>query len=212
MNWHELNQTDLLKTMNTSIGDGLSEKDVQKRLEKHVLNELQEGKKASALIIFLAQFKDFMVLILLAATIISAFLGEYIDAVAIVAIVLINGVLGFYQERRAEKSLQALKELSTPHVYARRNNEWVKIPSKHLVPGDIVKFSSGDRIGADIRLLETKSLEIEESALTGESIPAVKHASPLSRDHVSLGDLTNILLWGRLSLEEAAWALSLVQG
>ncbi|KDE32801.1 calcium-translocating P-type ATPase, SERCA-type [Bacillus altitudinis] len=198
MNWHELNQTDLLKTMNTSIGDGLSEKDVQKRLEKHGPNELQEGKKASAFVIFLAQFKDFMVLILLAATIISAFLGEYIDAVAIVAIVLINGVLGFYQERRAEKSLQALKELSTPHVYARRNNEWVKIPSKHLVPGDIVKFSSGDRIGADIRLLETKSLEIEESALTGESIPAVKHASPLSRDHVSLGDLTNMAFMGTL--------------
>lgn len=108
MNWHELNQTDLLKTMNTSIGDGLSEKDVQKRLEKHGPNELQEGKKASAFVIFLAQFKDFMVLILLAATIISAFLGEYIDAVAIVAIVLINGVLGFYQERRAEFSTKGI--------------------------------------------------------------------------------------------------------
>ena len=123
------------------------------------------------LLLFFSQFKDFMVLVLLAATLLSGILGEYMDAIAIIAIVVINACLGFYQERRAEKSLQALKELSAPHVHALREGQWVKIPSKEIVPGDMLKFSSGDRIGADIRLVDVSSLEIEESALTGESLP-----------------------------------------
>lgn len=171
MKFHEMGQTDLLEATNTSMKQGLTEKEVKKRLDKHGPNELQEGKKTSALLLFFAQFKDFMVLVLLAATLISGFLGEYVDAVAIIAIVFVNGILGFFQERRAEQSLQALKELSTPHVMALREGSWTKIPSKELVPGDIVKFTSGDRIGADVRIVEARSLEIEESALTGESIP-----------------------------------------
>ena len=97
-----------------------------------------------------------MVLVLLAATLISGLLGEYIDAIAIIAIVIINGVLGFYQERRAEKSLQALKELSAPQVSVLRDGKWIKIPSKEIVIGDILKFASGDRIGADVRVIESK--------------------------------------------------------
>ena len=85
-----------------------------------------------------------------------------------------NGFLGFYQERRAEKSLHALKELSAPQVHVLRDGQWMKIPSKEIVPGDVLKFSSGDRIGADVRLVDVKSLEIEESALTGESLPVQK--------------------------------------
>ena len=103
-------------------------------------------------------------------------MGEYIDAIAIIAIVITNGFLGFFQERKAEKSLQALKELSAPQATVLRDGEWIKIPSKEIVPGDILKFSSGDRIGADVRIIESKSLEIEESALTGESVPVAKHS------------------------------------
>ncbi len=198
MKFHEMGQTDLLEATNTSMKQGLTEKEVKKRLDKHGPNELQEGKKTSALILFLAQFKDFMVLVLLAATLISGFLGEYVDAVAIIAIVFVNGILGFFQERRAEQSLQALKELSTPHVMALREGSWTKIPSKELVPGDIVKFTSGDRIGADVRIVEAKSLEIEESALTGESIPVVKHADKLKKPDVSLGDITNMAFMGTI--------------
>ncbi|MCY8425707.1 calcium-translocating P-type ATPase, SERCA-type [Bacillus vallismortis] len=198
MKFHEMEQTDLLEATNTSMKQGLTEKEVKKRLDKHGPNELQEGKKTSALLLFFAQFKDFMVLVLLAATLISGFLGEYVDAVAIIAIVLVNGILGFFQERRAEQSLQALKELSTPHVMALREGSWIKIPSKDLVPGDIVKFTSGDRIGADVRIVEAKSLEIEESALTGESIPVVKHADKLKKPDVSLGDITNMAFMGTI--------------
>ncbi|WHM21225.1 calcium-translocating P-type ATPase, SERCA-type [Bacillus subtilis] len=198
MKFHEMGQTDLLEATNTSMKQGLTEKEVKKRLDKHGPNELQEGKKTSALLLFFAQFKDFMVLVLLAATLISGFLGEYVDAVAIIAIVFVNGILGFFQERRAEQSLQALKELSTPRVMALREGSWTKIPSKELVPGDIVKFTSGDRIGADVRIVEARSLEIEESALTGESIPVVKHADKLKKPDVSLGDITNMAFMGTI--------------
>ncbi|NUI61018.1 calcium-translocating P-type ATPase, SERCA-type [Bacillus amyloliquefaciens] len=198
MKFHEMGQTDLLKATNTSIKQGLTEKEVKKRLEKHGPNELQEGKRTPAIAVFFAQFKDFMVLVLLAATLISGFLGEYVDAVAIMAIVFVNGVLGFFQERRAEKSLHALKELSTPYVSALRGGSWKKIQSKELVPGDIMKFSSGDRIGADVRIVEAKSLEIEESALTGESIPVVKQADKLRKPDVSLGDISNMAFMGTI--------------
>lgn len=198
MKFHEMGQTDLLKATNTSIKQGLTEKEVEKRLEKHGPNELQEGKRTPAIVVFFAQFKDFMVLVLLVATLISGFLGEYVDAVAIMAIVFVNGVLGFFQERRAEKSLNALKELSTPYVSALRDGSWKKIQSKELVPGDIVKFSSGDRIGADVRIVEAKSLEIEESALTGESIPVVKQADKLRKPDVSLGDINNMAFMGTI--------------
>ncbi|MEQ5998579.1 calcium-translocating P-type ATPase, SERCA-type [Bacillus amyloliquefaciens] len=198
MKFHEMGQTDLLKATNTSIKQGLTEKEVKKRLEKHGPNELQEGKRTPAVAVFFAQFKDFMVLVLLAATLISGFLGEYVDAVAIMAIVFVNGVLGFFQERRAEKSLHALKELSTPYVSALRDGSWKKIQSKELVPGDIMKFSSGDRIGADVRIVEAKSLEIEESALTGESIPVVKQADKLRKPDVSLGDISNMAFMGTI--------------
>ena len=139
-----------------------------------------------------------MILVLLAATLISGLLGEYIDAIAIIAIVLINGFLGFFQERRAEKSLHALKELSAPQVTVLRDGQWHKIPSKEVVVGDIIRFSSGDRIGADVRLVQTVNLEIEESALTGESVPAVKSIAPLSNSHASLGDLENMAFMGTM--------------
>jgi Ca2+-transporting ATPase len=198
MNWHALRTHDVEKKVNTNMASGLTEKEAKKRLKQFGTNELKEGKKPSALLLFFGQFKDFMVLILLIATVISGFLGEYVDAIAIIAIVIINAFLGFFQERRAEKSLEALKQLSAPESIVLRNGEWGKTPSTQLVVGDIVKFSSGDRIGADLRLVEVKGLEIEESALTGESLPAEKSTEPIEDDHVQLGDRHNMAFMGTL--------------
>src|SRR5437763_11026078 len=143
MKFHEMEINQVEKVLETDFSNGLSLAEVKKRIGKYGLNELAEGEKQSALLLFFSQFKDFMVLVLLAATLISGLLGEYIDAIAIIAIVIINGVLGFFQERKAEKSLQALKELSAPQVSALREGRWIKIPSKEIVVGDILKFTSG---------------------------------------------------------------------
>jgi Ca2+-transporting ATPase len=198
MKWHEMRSEEVMNSINTDVDSGLTSKEVQKREQKFGFNELKEADRPSAILVFLSQFKDFMVLVLLAATLISGLLGEYIDAIAIIAIVIVNGVLGFFQERKAEKSLEALKELSAPQVMALRDGEWIRIPSKELVPGDVVKFTSGDRIGADMRLIETKSLEVEESTLTGESLPTQKSIQPIAGEDVGLGDLTNMVFMGTL--------------
>ncbi|MGR3763802.1 cation-translocating P-type ATPase [Rossellomorea sp. NS-SX7] len=198
MKYHEMRQEDIEKSLNTDYNNGLSEEDVSKRRKQFGYNQLEEAEKQSNLLLFFSQFKDFMVLVLLAATLISGLLGEYIDAIAIIAIVLINGFLGFFQERKAERSLQALKELSAPQVSVLREGSWVKILSKEVIVGDIMRFGSGDRIGADVRLIETNNLEIEESALTGESVPVTKSTSPVTGDHISLGDLENMAFMGTM--------------
>ncbi|MDQ0217136.1 calcium-translocating P-type ATPase, SERCA-type [Peribacillus cavernae] len=198
MKFSEMDTQDIEAALQTSIEEGLREDEARKRQQKQGYNELQEVEKQSALLLFFAQFKDFMVLVLLAATLISGLLGEYIDAIAIIAIILLNGFLGFFQERKAEKSLDALKEMAAPQVYALRDGEWTKTPSREVVAGDVLKFSSGDRIGADMRIIEAVSLEIEESALTGESVPAVKFSDPLKNAVDSLGDQENMAFMGTM--------------
>ena len=198
MKYHEMNPEQIRQAVQTDFEKGLTEQDVKNKRKQFGFNELEEGEKQSALLLFFSQFKDFMVIVLLAATLISGLLGEYIDAIAIIAIVIINGLLGFYQERRAEKSLDALKELSAPLANVLRNGEYLKIPSKEMVPGDIVRFSSGDRISADLRLYETNSLEIEESALTGESVPTSKNSEPIRGDEIGIGDMSNMAFMGTM--------------
>ncbi|MED3624285.1 calcium-translocating P-type ATPase, SERCA-type [Neobacillus thermocopriae] len=198
MKFHEMEIKQVEKALETDFSSGLTQEEVEKRIKQHGLNELEEGEKQSALLLFFSQFKDFMVLVLLAATLISGLLGEYIDAIAIIAIVIINGFLGFFQEHRAEKSLQALKELSAPQVTVLREGQWMKIPSKEIVLGDILKFASGDRIGADVRIIESKSLEVEESALTGESVPVAKHTDRLTIPNPGIGDMENTAFMGTM--------------
>ncbi|MED1469590.1 calcium-translocating P-type ATPase, SERCA-type [Bacillus salipaludis] len=198
MKFHEMEIKQVEKVLETDFSSGLSTEEIKKRIAQHGHNELDEGEKQSALLLFFSQFKDFMVLVLLAATLISGLLGEYIDAIAIIAIVIINGFLGFFQERKAEKSLQALKELSAPQVSVLRDGQWLKIPSKEIVIGDILKFTSGDRIGADVRIIESKSLEIEESALTGESVPVSKSVEALQTANPGIGDMENIGFMGTM--------------
>ncbi|MGE7601860.1 calcium-translocating P-type ATPase, SERCA-type [Peribacillus sp. NPDC097675] len=198
MEFKEMNKQEMEKALQTNVNEGLKEKVVQDRLNKQGFNELKAAEKQSAILLFFAQFKDFMVIVLLAATLISGILGEYIDAIAIIAIVFLNGVLGFFQERKAEKSLDALKEMTAPQVQVLRSGQWLKIPSREVVVGDILKFASGDRIGADLRIVDHSSLEIEESALTGESIPAVKCSDPLMGEAEGIGDQENMAFMGTM--------------
>ncbi|WP_075980983.1 calcium-translocating P-type ATPase, SERCA-type [Bacillus massilinigeriensis] len=198
MKFHEMKTQEVEEVLNTDFSAGLAEDDAKERSNKYGLNELKEGEKQSALLLFFSQFKDFMVLVLLGATLISGLLGEYIDAIAIIAIVIINGFLGFYQERRAEKSLDALKQLSAPQVHVLRNGKWSKIASRDVVIGDVLKFTSGDRIGADIRIIDAHSLEIEESALTGESIPVQKTTERILGSDLGIGDMENMAFMGTM--------------
>ncbi|WP_026692090.1 cation-translocating P-type ATPase [Peribacillus kribbensis] len=198
MKFREMDREEVEAALQTSIMDGLSEEEAVRRQQKRGFNELREGEKQSAILLFFAQFKDFMVLVLLGATLISGLLGEYIDAIAIIAIVIVNGILGFYQERRAERSLQALKSLSAPQIQVKRDKVWVKIPSREAVVGDIIKFSSGDRIGADVRIVEVSGLEIEESALTGESVPVAKKTEAIKQASDQIGDQENLAFMGTM--------------
>lgn len=198
MKFREMNAEEIEAALQTDRTSGLTAAEVKKRQQAEGFNELAEGEKQSALLLFFAQFKDFMVLVLLAATLISGLLGEYIDAIAIIAIIVINGLLGFFQEYRAEKSLDALKKMGAPQIHVLRDGEWQYVPSREAVPGDLIKFSSGDRIGADVRIIKSSSLEIEESALTGESVPAVKQHAAISYAAEGIGDEENMAFMGTM--------------
>lgn len=196
--WHQMGETDLAEALQASLNTGLTSDEAAERQKQLGRNELSEGKKVSPWLLFLGQFKDFMVLVLIGATLISGLLGEYLDAITIVAIIIINAVLGFVQEYRAERSLRALKELSAPLAKVLRGGESIVLPASELVPGDIVSLESGDRIPADIRFIETNSCYAEESALTGESVPVSKHCQVIAADDLPLGDLRNIGYMGTM--------------
>ncbi|QHS22191.1 calcium-translocating P-type ATPase, SERCA-type [Virgibacillus sp. MSP4-1] len=198
MKWYTKNQKQIEAYLQTNAGHGLSEKQAQERLRQHGANEIAEQDTVSRIYLFVQQFKDFMVLVLLGATLISGLLGEYIDAIAIMAIVLLNGLLGYFQEQKAEKSMAKLKELSAPVATVLQDGVWVNKTSREIVPGDIVKVKTGERISADLRLLDVNGLEIEESVLTGESIPAVKNEEPIPNENVELGDQHNMAFSGTL--------------
>jgi Ca2+-transporting ATPase len=177
---------------------GLDENEAKERLKKAGPNFLTEGKRPSWAGIFIDQFKDFMVLVLMAATLISGILGEYTDAIAIIAIVLLNAFLGFVQEVKAERSLSALKKLSAPKAKVLRGGQWTRIEATELVPGDIVSVSGGDRIPADVRFLKAETLYVEESALTGESVPVAKTSERLPGGDIPLGDRKNMGYMGTM--------------
>ncbi|AJY76451.1 calcium-translocating P-type ATPase, SERCA-type [Paenibacillus beijingensis] len=197
-NWHQLTKETLIEQLECSSQSGLAPEEAKARLVKYGRNELSEGAKISAVKLFLNQFKDFMVVVLVGATLISGLLGEYLDAITIIAIICINSVLGFVQEFRAEKSLRALKELSAPSAKVLRGGKSVTVPAVELVPGDLVLLESGDRIPADIRFLEANSCYAEESALTGESVPVGKHAAVINEPELPLGDQRNIGFMGTM--------------
>ena len=171
--WHAMKVEDLIQALKTGQ-QGLSEEEAKHRLEEIGPNEIREIKKITPLEIFLRQFKSFLVIILLIATAISAFLGELNDALVIAIIVLLNAVLGFAQEYRAERSMEALKRLTAPKARVIRDGADVEILAKELVPGDVILFKTGDKVPADSRLIEAMNLQVNEAPLTGESLPVEK--------------------------------------
>ncbi|MEN2766507.1 calcium-translocating P-type ATPase, SERCA-type [Ornithinibacillus xuwenensis] len=196
--WYQLDVEHVEQKLQVTVNRGLSSKQVEQRQKQYGYNLLESKKQTPKWLIFLKQFQDFMVLVLLAATLIAGMLGEFVDAVAIMVIVLVNGFIGYFQEQKAEKSLEKLKELSAPMANVFRDKRWEKVNSRELVVGDIVKVGSGDRIPADIRIVKSSSMETEESALTGESLPVMKHASAIMRDDLDAGDQVNMGFMGTL--------------
>lgn len=212
MVWYKKNIAQIEKELKTSIQTGLTSKQALKRLETYGPNQLEEAEQKSAFFIFLSQFKDFMVIILLFATLISGLLGEFVDAIAIILIVLLNGVLGFIQESKAEKSLQALKQLTAPKSIVLRDGKWIEIFTAELVVGDIVKIESGNRIGADIRLIEAQSLYVDESALTGESVPVHKTKESIMQADAMIADQENMLFKGTLAVKGSGIGIVVATG
>ncbi|WP_347550401.1 calcium-translocating P-type ATPase, SERCA-type [Pseudalkalibacillus hwajinpoensis] len=198
MNWYNMTKREVAEELEADVDVGMTSDEAVRRRKAFGPNQLDEAERPSMILMFLAQFKDFMVVVLLAATLISGLLGEYLDAIAIILIILVNGILGFVQERKAEKSLQALKQLSSPKMKVLRNAQWVTIQAREAVIGDIVRLESGDRIGADVRLLTCQDLLIEESALTGESLPVLKHPEPIIDNDPGPGDQPNMGFMGTL--------------
>lgn len=194
--WYTLNTQEVLGKLKADPQKGLSDKEAKERNTRFGPNELIKAPRDPAWKLFIAQFRDFMVLVLLAATAVSGFLGEYADAITIMIIVIVNAVLGFVQEYRAERSLEALKKLTSPEARVIRNGQERKLQAAALVPGDIVLLEEGDKVPADLRLIKTSSLEIEESALTGESLPVSKMEGALPGYGISPGDATNMAYLG----------------
>lgn len=192
MTWYKYDKNEVLELLNSDMKEGLKESEVRLRSEKYGANELKEEARKGILSRILDQFSDILVIILIVAAIVSIFLGEQRDAMVIMAIVVINAALGIYQEGQAEKALDSLKEMTSPHSQVYRQGRLVTIPTKDLVPGDIVVLETGDIIPADLRLIESYNLKIEEAALTGESIAVDKEADIKYEKDIPIGDRENM--------------------
>ncbi|MFD1421556.1 cation-translocating P-type ATPase [Lactiplantibacillus songbeiensis] len=171
---------------------GLSQAAAAKRLEQYGHNALNQQKSTSLLQKFIAQFKDFMIIVLLVAALIAAFTGEAVDAIIILLVVVLNAVFGVFQEAKAEEAINALKEMAAPDATVLRDGQLQTVKSDDLVPGDIVSLEAGDIVPADLRLIESASLKVEESALTGESVPVEKQAETLTAGDLAIGDRVNM--------------------
>ncbi|HEX9596574.1 MAG TPA: HAD-IC family P-type ATPase, partial [Anaerolineales bacterium] len=179
--WHQLGVDDVAQRLGTSREQGLSEQEASARLEKYGPNRLEEAPPTSFLAMLWEQLNNFVVYLLFAAAAISMILGEWIEASAVLAIVVLNAGFGIVQERRAENALAALRKLASPDAQVLRGSRRLTVPSYEVVPGDIVFVEAGNYIPADLRLLEAVNLRIEEAALTGESLPVEKSAAPLQQ-------------------------------
>lgn len=191
MNWHLYNTEKILE-LTGSDHRGLTTEEALKRLKEQGRNVLPEKKKEPAWVLFLKQFWDFMILILMAAAIISGIIGDITDSIIILVIVLLNAIVGFVQEYRAEKAMEALKKMAAQQATVLRNGYPVSIPSAELVNGDIVRLEAGNVVPADIRLIECHSLRIEESSLTGESVAVDKTTDTINEEDPPLGDRYNM--------------------
>jgi Ca2+-transporting ATPase len=191
LDWHTYHIEKVLE-LTRSSPQGISSEEALEKLKEHGPNSLTEKKKKSPWVIFLHQFKDFMIIVLLAAAIISGIIGDVTDTIIIITIVLLNAIIGFIQEYRAEKAMEALKKMASVRAIVHRDGKPVNIPSEELVPGDLVLLESGNVIPADMRLMDTQSLMINESALTGESLASNKNIEVIAVAEIPLGDRLNM--------------------
>ena len=197
--WYSSSLEEVSKKLKTNINIGLSGEEAQKRFERYGPNNLKEKEKESIFVKFIKQFNDFMIITLIIAAIISAVVSklngeaDYIDSIIIVAIVIFNAIMGLVQEQKAEKSLEALKKMSAPNAKVRRNGRVQEIDATMVVPGDIVILEAGNYVPADCRLINSYNLKIEESALTGETIPSLKDSSKILKENTAMGDLCNMV-------------------
>ena len=187
---------DAAQNLDVDITSGLTNEEAQKRSEKYGSNRLEGGKEKSIFQMMLEQLKDFLVIILIIAAVISIVLGEALEGIIILAIVVLNTILGVYQENKASNALKALKEMASPHAKVLRNGQIVEVASSDVVPGDITILEAGDYIPADLRLIETVNLKIDEAALTGESVPVEKDANVVLPMDAGLGDRINSAYMG----------------
>lgn len=199
MNWHTLSAEKTAETLKTDLLNGIDEQEAKRRLETLGANTLQSRKKSSVVKKFFAQFKDFCVIILFIACIISfatGFIegnGDFVEPVVILIIVILNAIIGVIQEQRAEKAIDSLRKLSAPNATVIRNGKHQRIPAALLVEGDIICLESGDMVPADARLISANSLRVQESALTGESVPCTKDADTLFDENCSRADMKNMI-------------------
>lgn len=196
--WYTLSTKEVERQMQTNIEFGLNEKQVEDKQNKFGLNKLEEKKKESIIIKFIKQFNDFMIIILIIASIISAVVAklegsnDYFDSIIIIAIVVFNAIMGLVQEAKAEKSLEALKKMTAPTCKVKRDGKICTIKSEQIVPGDIVLLEAGNYVPADCRLISSSNLKIEESSLTGETVPVLKDANCMLKEKTALGDMVNM--------------------
>ena len=197
-NWFNKKVEDVEKELHTNIETGLTDEEVKQRREKYGLNQLKEKKKKSMLKRFLDQFKDFSIIILIIAAIVSGVVGVaegegITDTIIILIVVLVNAIIGVTQESKAEKSLEALQKLTDHASKVIRNGHITVVPAKELVPGDIVVLDTGDYIPADLRIIEAVNLKSQEASLTGESVPVEKTIEKIDDAEIGIGDRTNML-------------------
>lgn len=197
--WYQKNIQTIAKELKTDVHQGLSSKEAEKRLEIYGENRFEKKRKKSIFTLFLEQLNSILIYILIAAALISFAVSEFTDAVIILAVIFMNSAIGAFQERKAEKALEELNKLTTPKALVKRDGTVQEIPSENVVPGDIVIIDTGRYIPADLRLIETVNLKIEESSLTGESVPVEKDAAWIGTKEVPLGDQKNMAFMSTLS-------------
>jgi len=210
MNYYQAEVSEVLKKLDTAR-EGLSQEEAEKRLEKDGLNELQTETKINKFQLFISQFKSFIIYIMLFATVLSLLLQEYVDAGVITAILIANALIGYYQELSAHRSLEALKKMNIIKASVYRDGDLVKMESKYLVKGDIIHLGSGDKVPADCRIIKSSELKIEESALTGESVPVEKDLEKID-GKVQIGDQHNMVFSSTTVTEGTAKAVVVYTG
>lgn len=199
--WHTIPLGEILRKLKTDLNTGLREEQISKKREEYGENKLTEGKKESLFTKFIKQFNDFMIIILIAAAVISAIMayidgtGDYLDSIIIIFIVVLNAIMGVAQEAKAEKSLEALKKMASPTAKVKRDGVINTIPSTEVVPGDYIIIETGSYIPADARLVKTYNLKVEESSLTGETVPVLKDEKVVLNENTPIGDMLN-MVWG----------------